>query len=166
MRLRNNDRINRHCSTHMGVLMKTVAMSKGTVLELGSGIFSTPLLHWLCENNGNELITYENHPYYLGFAQDFEDIKHKILSISDEWDTIDFNKHYGVVFIDNHPYGKRGELAVKLKDKADFIVCHDSEKMSLYGYREAFKHFKYRFDYVKEKPFTTVLSNFIDLSNF
>jgi hypothetical protein len=54
----------------------------------------------------------------------------------------------------------------RLKDIADFVIVHDTqpEDNKFYHFDHVFRKFKYRFDYKKASPNTTVLSNFHDLS--
>lgn len=154
-------RFKKEWTTHMPMLIKAVQMSKGTIVELGSGPFSTPLLHWLCL--GRRLFSYENQQGYFDFAARFRSKTHSIRFVED-WDKLELGKkHYGVIFIDHD--GHRGADAVRFKDKADYIVLHDSSE-ACYGYELLDGHFKYRLDWKGAWPWTTVVSNFKDLSNF
>ncbi len=165
-------------STHFPLLMKVVNISKGTVLELGSGLFSTPLLHWMCYARdffgskavpARKLITCESYKHYLKFAKKFETPTHEIRFVKD-WATEELNEHYGVVFIDHSPKRPltRGDAAIRFANNADYVVLHDAGENSheKYGYEKAYKHFKYRYDWTGCVPHTTVLSNFHDLRNF
>lgn len=150
-------------STHMPMLLKTVLASEGTVMEVGGGVFSTPLLHWLCKNMKRKLITYEDDPQFFQFAREFASGLHKVRLINN-WDEMDTKSHYGVVLIDHHPEGRRGADAIRFKDSTDFIVMHDTERPDKYGYDEVWQHFKYIHHDKGCKPWTTVVSNYKDLS--
>jgi hypothetical protein len=151
----------------MKVLIKILNLSEGPVLELGIGPFSTPLLHMLCEGE-RKLFSYENDLYYferhLGFVSEF----HKIFFVeNNKWDEIDIdNTKWGMVFIDHGPGVRRSIDAIRLSNKAQFVIIHDSdsENNKHYGYDKVYPFFKYRFDYKKLKPNTTILSNFVDIS--
>lgn len=151
-------RFRKDWSTHIPMLIKYVQKTDKNVMELGSGLFSTPLLHWLCRDK--KLVTYENVPEYYQFAKKFQWKNHSIRFIED-WDKLKTRKHWGVIFID-HNDGHRGEDAIKFKDNADYIIIHDSNA-DCYGYDNIWKHFKYRCDWKECKPWTTVLSNFKEL---
>lgn len=156
-------------STHFPMLIKCVQMTKGKVIELGSGMFSTPLLHWLCFDDKRPLTSYESYPHYLEFAKKFESDFHKVVFVKD-WATEEFNDKYSVVFIDHSINGRkhtRGDDAVRFKDIAEYVVLHDAgdEAHEKYGYAEIYPQFKYRYDWKGCYPHTTVLSNFHDLSN-
>lgn len=154
-------------STHFPMLIQTVQGTDGTVLELGTGMFSTPLLHWLLFNTGRKLISYESYPHYLDFAKKFETDTHKVIYVKD-WANEPFDEHYSVVFIDHSINGRthtRGDDALRFKDKADYIVLHDAGPNShaKYGYDKIYPEFKYRHDWDCYKVMTTVLSNTKDL---
>lgn len=155
-------------SSHLPMLIKVVQNSVGPIAELGTGLFSTPLLHWLCEGE-KYIFSYENYKHYYDFAKLFATDSHKIVNVKD-WDTQEYLDYYGVVFIDhsiprrNHT---RGDDALKFKDKADFVILHDAGPNSnpKYGYDKIYSEFKYRYDFTpKNAPATTVLSNKKDLS--
>jgi len=149
--------------THMPMLIKLVQMTNGPVLELGAGLFSTPLLHWLCRERKVKLVTYEDNPEYYKFAVDFRSRGHSVRLIKD-WNEIDTKTHWGVVLIDHGLLPEQRAIdTIKLKDKADYLVLHDSQYESLYS--EVWKHFKYRYDWKDCKPWTTVVSNLKDLSD-
>ena len=148
------------CSSHMAVLAKYVLATDGTVLELGSGFFSTPLLHWLCVDMNRSLITYESNEEWFNQAKRFQNRLH-IIRLTD-WN-LDIKGHYSVAFIDQSTRN-RVPTALYLKDKVDYVIIHDSDSEHPYHYERLWPHFKYRYDYPKAKPMTTVLSNFKDPS--
>jgi len=154
-------------SSHNGILIKALLSSKGPVCELGCGLFSTPLLHWLCKEMNRELITYENSMEYFPFAKSFQSRLHRIRKI-ESWDDVDFKKHFGVVLIDHEPSERRGPDAIRFKDNADYLVLHDTEPKThkIYGYDKAFSQFKYRYDWKKGFPNTSIVSNFYSLDKF
>jgi len=147
-------------STYMPVLIKSVLLTSGPVLELGAGVFSTPLLHWLCAENRRPLLTLEKDPEYLQFAKKFTSRTHRIKQV-DDWTKIDTKTHWSVVLVDQE--SKRAETAILLKRSADFIVLHDSEHEKHYQYDQVYPHFKYIYHWQFCSPFTTVVSNFNDL---
>ncbi len=159
-------------STHNALLLKILDKSEGDVLELGSGIFSTPLLHWYCKNKGRRLITYEDDPDWFFYSKRFQSDFHSIRLVKD-WNEVSVAKHAGLIFIDhagkkkgsNMLGSQRGADAIRLKDSADYIVMHDTDPQynAIYGYDEVWEHFKYRFDWTECRPWTSVVSNFKEL---
>lgn len=149
-------RAKKEATTHMPMLIKAVELTKGPVMELGAGLFSTPLLHWLCAEARRPLLTYESDPEYYGFARKFLSRTHRIALI-DNWNNIDTKTHWSVVLVDQNI--NRGKTAIMLKNSADFIILHDSEAEKLYGYDQVYPHFKYVYHWKFCKPYTTVVSN-------
>jgi len=160
-----NANLSKNYTTHISTLVKVLQMSEGTVIECGGGIFSTPLLHWLCKAMDRNLITYEQDPTYYAFERTFQSRQHSIRFV-ENWDDIKIPEHCGMVFIDHHPSERRMIELERFKDIADYIVVHDTERESReYNREEVFAMFKYRYDWKKCKPWTSVVSNFHDLSN-
>ena len=152
-------RLNKAWTTHIPMLLKYVKDADKPVLELGAGLFSTPLLHWMCKENGVKLRTYENVKEYFKFSKSFQSSTHRIRLI-DDWDKVENNgTFWSVVFIDHAPAERRHIDAIRFANKADYVILHDSNK-NVYKYDEVYPHFKYRYDWKECKPFTTVLSNF------
>lgn len=145
-------------ASHIFCLMKAFEQSEGDVLELGTGYFSTLLLHWMAALNGRKIVSYETKEYWYKraknlYASDF----HEIIYAPD-LDKVDFkDRHWGLVLID-HVDARREPDAVSLKDNATFLVLHDSDPKYKH-YPEISKHFKYI--YVDRRhSWTSVVSNF------
>ncbi len=158
-------------STHFPLLIQAVQLTKGPVLEVGSGLFSTPLLHWLCFDK-RMLVTLESYRHYMEFAEKFRTSMHEVLFVRD-WGLCKMmppEKRWSVVFIDHSPKRPmtRGDEAIKYKDLADYVILHDAGENSMpkYGYEKVYPHFKYRHDWTGCFPHTTILSNFHDLHEF
>lgn len=146
----------------MPMVIKLMLMTDGPVMELGSGVFSTPLLHWLCHGKGRTLISYEDSEEYFQFARKFRSRNHRVRFVKD-WDQIDMGGHWDVVLID-HSIHRRSIDALRLKDSTDYIILHDSEAPELYGYDKLYPNFKYIYHWKGCQAWTTVVSNFKDLS--
>lgn len=150
-------------STHNPMLIKTILISEGPVLEIGAGFFSTPLMHWLCKLMKRKLVTYENNPDYYQFARKFVSRDHSIKLIKD-WGEMDYKTHWGVILMDHNPDERRADDVISFKDNADYIVIHDTDREDKYHMEKAWPHFKYRYTWKDCRPWTTVVSNFKDLS--
>src|SRR5690349_8986513 len=151
--------------THNLNLIKAVQATTGDVCEMGVGFSSTPLLHWL--TLGRKFVSYENDPEYFHFAKKFISDNHKV-RLTKDFSDVDYDRHWSVVFIDHSPRRPRtrGEDAIKFKN-ADLIVLHDTEPENVvnYGYDKVFPHFKYRYDWKLCKPYCSIVSNTIDVTN-
>ncbi len=159
-------RYNPAWGSHIPLLIKIFEMSKGSVLELGTGIFSTPLLHMLCMDKNRMLVSYDNDKGYIDLHKEFVSDMHQIKFVED-WDKADIeNKKWGMVLIDHAPEERRIFEVRRLVNSAEFIIIHDSNGRfnNRYHYRQIYPLFKYRYEYGKMMPHTTVLSNFFDVS--
>lgn len=154
-------------SSHLPALVKALAETKGDVLEMGVGLFSTPFLNWMCLYQNRNLVSYENEADWNGIKKHFETDYHKIHFITD-WDKADIDREWAVAFIDHAPAGRRIVDIARVADKAQLVVVHDTQrdKRRSYNYHKIEGLFKYRYDFDKEKPYTTVFSNFIDVSKW
>ena len=153
-------------STHIPLFIRVLLESEGDVVEFGGGIYSTPFLHWFCKYQNRKLTTYENHPDYYEYEKKFQSNLHRVKFVK-SWDDINIDERVGIVFIDHHPSNRRSVDAIKFKDKADYIIIHDTERDDdSYDYSRIWPHFKYRYDYKDAKPYTTVVSNVIDVTQW
>lgn len=152
--------------THLPMLIKAIEATDGPILELGMGV-STWVIEMLCKQTKRPIYSYENDPkWYLEYKK-YESEYHRVLLVED-WDKIDIGGNdWGVVLIDHRPALRRHVDALRVKDNADYILLHDSEPEidRFYKYSRIYPHFKYHFTYDKCKPYTTVVSNFKDISN-
>ena len=134
-------------------------------MELGTGFNSTPVLHWLCNEKKRKLVSYESNPKYFATAKNYINDFHEVHLI-DDWDKLDVSQHWNIVFIDHAPGPRRVEEMVRLANQADYVIVHDTEGRSDWHYKfsRGFPSYKYRYDYTKAYPYTSVLSNFHDVT--
>ena len=172
-------------ATHLPLLATVVARTRGSVLELGPGLYSTPVISQLMAGSGRT---------YLGVDTDAEWIKaikvnrwladpaHMAWTVSDyraneiwspEWDDplgMGRLTRWNVVFLDCFPDSIRYGLLKDMYDgklKATIIVCHDtSPNMDRrMGLRPLLDKFKFRFCYNRLMPWTDVVSNDVDVND-
>lgn len=157
-------------ASHIVLLTKIFDLSKGDVAEIGTGYFSTLLLHWLANLYGRKVYSYENQTYWLKRALKISSNSpyHKIIFLN-SWDKLPDSKHWGLVFIDHAPAERRVIEIKKFANKADYIVIHDTgpESDNEYHFSEIWQNFKYVYHYKQAKPWTSVVSNFkpLDFDN-
>jgi len=145
--------------SHVPILVSVVNQTIGPILELGCGIYSTPLLHQMCLFTKRRLVSCESDLSWGDDSLKYKTKWHRILLV-DNWDSCEvFDKNWDVVLVDHNPPHRRMADIEKLKNKAQFIVIHDTEKVS----HSILDNFKYRCDYRQLKPWTTVVSNFNSL---
>lgn len=148
------------------VLIKAVQKTTGPILELGSGPFSTPLLHWCCAESGRRLVTFEDKPEYYNLARRFRTDTHEVYFVKN-WDRVRFDRaDWDVVLADHgHVLGQRAKDILRLKDHAKYIVIHDTEE-KLHGFDKIWPEFKYIYHWTFDRRHTSVVSNLTSLEIF
>jgi len=165
----------------------------GPVLELGMGNGSTPMLHSLCKAMNTPLVSIDNnrewHDRFLDLAtRDHRGHQIRLLdswelvataamigkteleAMCEAWDIISLDPQaYGhnydrwsVVLIDHAPGERRVTDIARLANNATIIVVHDTEEPG-YNYEPTLAAFKHRYDYRRARPWTTVVSNFVNV---
>lgn len=153
--------------SHLPMLIKALSITNGDVLELGTGVFSTPILHYMCVPNKRMLYSYDNDPYYLNIfsKQDISEF-HKFVLVED-WDKADIDRPWDVVLVDHAPGERRVVEIKRLAKLAKFIIVHDSgwkdERHYHYKENKIRESFLYYYEYDLVKPNTLVLSNFVNV---
>ena len=154
-------------STHFPVLEKSLEITNGAVLELGTGFGSTQELHRLCK--GRRLVSLDNDPRWMSQFIRFRSENHEFFANSnfDHFDSLIRNTDWDVVLVDHAPASRR---VVELKKlyHAKYIIVHDSEDPGgVYSFKSVFPTYKYQYLYDKLLPITTtVLSNICPLDEF
>lgn len=162
---------NWHYSTHIPVLVKALSLTMGDVLELGTGVYSTPILHWLTSPYKRNLFSYDADRKYLDIMGiwGFQDEHHRVQWVEEgNWDSIDIERPWNVALIDHSPGLRRKEDIKRLAPWAKYIIVHDSDGRSEkhYHYSEVWPLFKYMWTWQGVRPHTTVVSNLVDLRGF
>lgn len=143
-----------------------MSLSDGPVLEMGMGLYSTPLLDLMCRQEKRRLVSYDNNPLWFKENEIWKSDFHELYFVTD-WDQADIeHTHWSVALIDHKPSARRKDDVRRIMNNADYILIHDSEPEAnpFFRYTWIYRFFKYRYDYTKCKPHTTVLSNFIDVT--
>lgn len=155
--------------THLPCLMKAIEKTQGDILELGTGIFSTPYLRYYSMLYDRKLVSYENYKDWYDFMLKYwKPNKNHEINFIDEYKNAPIDRSWDVVLIDQTPDSSRTEEAIRLKDQAKYIVLHDSNPSNykVTHYDEIYHHFKYKTDWMGDKNRATVVSNIINLEDF
>ncbi len=147
-------------ATHREVLLAALwhtGVSRGAVLECGAGDFSTPLLHEVCAAQGRKLVTLETDPLWLLRFSSLASPDHELALVADwaaprpgPWD---------VAFVDCDPPAARGALMDVLVRSSRYVVAHDTEPASVTMNNYRLERFKYRRDFIRLLPNTSVVSD-------
>jgi len=150
--------------SHLPVLIKVMELTEGPVLELGMGLYSTPFLHFACYKK-RYLVSYETDKHCYEMNKDCDMSNHEVKYVKD-WDHAMIDRGWDVVLVDHAPSQRRVIEITKLANIAKFIVIHDTQRNSRFcDLDKIWPLFKYRFDYKKAIPWTTVVSNFVDVKS-
>ena len=154
-------------ASHLSVTMQAVLKTEGSVLELGAGHFSTPVLHWMCAQKKRELVSYDNQERFLHWSHVYECEWHHLYYLED-WDGAEIDRAWDVVLVDHSPSERRITEIVRLANLAKYIVIHDSNAHynREYHYDTIYKLFKQQLNFDAVVPSTTVLTNLVDLTDF
>lgn len=149
-------------ATHMPVLLACLRHTAGPVLELGSGWFSTPLVAAFATDRLVRTVE-TNHEWYDRISrvctyQPITRHRHQIVFVPDYNDAPMDDHQWSVVLLDHEPPPRRGVDALRLRDRCQLMIGHDSEHPD-YGYGPAFDTFKYRYTLSSVFPWTTVVSD-------
>lgn len=137
-------------STHLPMLYRALQATEGSVVEFGSGPFSTPLLHNTVCSVSRRLITIEEDGRFVAklanMADEFHEIYHApTKGVMDKLISELSKDRYGVVFVDHQLpsseikegkpgcYEPRAEVALWALDYADLVVVHDVERPECFG---------------------------------
>ncbi len=155
--------------THLPALMRCMERTTGPVLELGMGIYSTPFLHYACQNAGRHLTSYETDAKWAGFftRYGYESDLHSIRIVAD-WDAAEIERPWDVALVDHDPSGRRIVDIKRLAPHARYIVAHDADAKfdMVYHYSRIYPLFQHRTLWDREWRHAVVLSNFNELKGF
>lgn len=152
--------------THRAHLLQAVVRTTGPILELGMGPNSTPALHVAARVLQRPLHSLENNAEW---AEQYEPLRgafHQISVVSSYESVLESlcQMQWGVVLVDQSPGASRGPAAVALAHCADVLVCHDTEGDPCYRWEEALPQFRYQRTFADVIPWTTLVSNVLDVA--
>lgn len=132
-------------STHLAPLAGCVAHTDGPVIELGAGLYSTSVLHAICE--GRELVTVDNDAGWLDRLRYLETDWHRFVAV-DDWSTCDLlDQKWSVAFVDQAPGWTRLPTIKRLRKGTELIVVHDAPADARYG--SEIEPFRYRAEFLE-----------------
>ena len=149
--------------THAPMLASVIATARpGSVLEIGVGRCSSPLLIEMCKAMGRELVGLDSEEAWL---KEIGDLPYPELIHMPDWskmgDWLDERGHYwSVIFIDHGPGTARLPVLKACRGHGEFIVVHDTFNPGyLVGLDDELDKFKFRSDYTLMPSCTSVVSD-------
>lgn len=165
--------------SHLVPLLGALANTSGPVLECGTGLFSTPILHTLCAPTRRRLVSLETDGAWMEKFVELRRPWHEVTLIDDWAKTLTQRPEpeWAVVLVDNNPHESRQDVLTVLANKAIVLVLHDSQccdggfdgwhvfrdqqpYLGLFKYKRHFEMNQERY------PRTTLLSNRVPLDVF
>ena len=151
--------------THRPALCEAIVRTAGPILELGMGDSSTPTLHDLAKATGRNVCSYDHVASWVARYAELRSAQHQIEHVG-SWDACPIEStRWGVALVDHAPAARRVVDIERLAKHAEVVVVHDTED-STYGYDSIYDSFAYRLDDRDERPWTTLLSNYVDVSRW
>lgn len=112
--------------SHLVPLMACITATRGPVLEVGIGHWSTPLLHRYCVAAGRRLVSIESDREWAKLFMHLNVSHHQVqaASYNESLERL-AGEDWSVVFLDHSPGFRRAHDALPFLDRAEFIVVHD-----------------------------------------
>ena len=180
-----------HTGTHSTPLAISCMNTTGPVLELGCGLYSTLLLHTICEKQGRRLHTVDHTLSWLNKFTHLETVLHTFehlqcgslnvmafefmyrlsphwtKKIDESWDQVGKGKQWELVFLDQLPLGRRVKDIKRLRSSTDVFVIHNTNMLGnwLSEFWPYLKTFKYIYVF-PAFPATVVCSDKTDVRLF
>lgn len=114
-------------SSFMFPLMAVLDGTKGNIVEIGVGFYSTAALHEYGLKTKRTVVSIEDDPVWCKkFAEQYATGEHPFI-YAPFAEAIKFLKEnsWSVIFLDESPGESRADHMVELLDNAEFIVIHD-----------------------------------------
>ena len=150
-------------ATHLPVLAHIVGRIEiSSILEIGGGPYSTPLLAAYSRLVGAKHLVLETDPAAAeAITRLCPGVEVELLADPAFLPEHVTTGNWSLVLIDGTPGEVRVPQALELMERADLIVLHDSEPQAepLYRYSTIAGHWKYRHDYTILTPHTMSLTN-------
>lgn len=124
-------KINNGYESHRFVLEYVIKNLKNkSVLELGSGDYSTKLIHDVIGSENSKIITLDTDLSWLEKYMDLKTDYHDLIY----WDINKLNEFYdndknewGLVFVDTETWDSRISAIMKYRESADYLILHDCD---------------------------------------
>lgn len=151
--------------THRPVLCEAVLQTRGPILELGVGDGSTLPLHAVANECSRLVFSFDTESHWIDRFLGLRSAHHFIAQVP-SWDDCPVESQFwSIGFIDHAPAQRRVVEIGRLAYKAELLVIHDTDEPE-YGYGPFLDSFRYRFDFREYQQWTTVVSNYVDVSDW
>lgn len=141
-------------ATHVPLLSAAICSTAGNILELGMGHYSTPMIHYISSMTQRQAFSVDADEHWCNFFE-FELSNSKYHNfyctkgepISEWIKLLPPIPQYDVAFIDHAPEPDRVICVELLRNRATYIVVHDTDpdicSGGIYNWGNIFETFKY-----------------------
>lgn len=149
-------------ASHNYILAGCAAKTSGSIIELGCGHNSTPLLHAICcpdliHPEGRRIVSIDTYPDWVEQFSMFRTPWHELICTRDITPYLD--EPWDIVLVDCEKE-LRVPWAEQLRRYAQLVIFHDIEDETSYNYERILPTFSYRADFKTYTPWTSVVSDY------
>lgn len=131
--------------SHLPALAACVCATKGAVLEVGVGHWSTPFLRRLCMASGRKLVSVDEDALWAGQFADQKRSHHEVhFARYNEFLKARATEEWSVVLLDHSPGFRRAQDALLFHGRSDYIVVHDYANEIIEGFAPILERWPYR----------------------
>jgi hypothetical protein len=157
-------------ATHVPALGMGMMMTDGDVLELGTGLVSTPMLSAMIKFTNRRLVSLEqSERWWRGMSQQYQGERHDVVYCPgfERMEEIATSQRWGLVLVDHElpdqvSYEHRVKMLGMLRSWAEVVVVHDTEDDRV-DWDGAMDDYRFRWTFRMVTPWTTMLSNSVDI---
>lgn len=141
--------------SHQPVLIKLLnTITKGDVIEFGMGEYSTHVMHYICKQQGRNMLSLETDQQWIDKFKEYNGLLIEPGKLK-EYDF--FKRKFSIALVDGQPLKFR-QVFIELMN-VDYFIVHDTEPEWRDLYDWNFSGFKNVYNFTDIIPHTTVLSN-------
>ena len=152
--------------SHVLPLFASVMVTSGSMLEMGCGFFSTPLLDRISKEQRRFMLTAETDLAWMNKFTHMNSTLHRFVHVpvyegrinASLWNGVGGYQNWGVVFVDHRPGDRRFVDVLRMRHQADILVIHDTETKK-YHYEPILETFPHKYTCTFWRVHTTVVSD-------
>lgn len=146
--------------------LEETRLSALPVLAIGIEAQTTRLLHDYCEAAGRVLVSLEEDIFATSRLRDMASKRHEIVCSAWETAPIEARGPWSVAVMNHAPGERRKDDVMRLKDRCEVVVVHDTEPNADMGYQFStiWNHFRWKVDVKSDGAWASAVSCTLDLS--
>ena len=149
-------------ASHLPVLLACLRRTTGPILELGAGLFSTPLIHAFAVLDRHATTIETDPPWGALIAAAFVNrpphFSHRLVVAPADRQAVIRELPWGLALVDHATADRAPDLELLRTLGVGVAICHDTEHPG-YNLGPVLDRFKHRFTFDRLQPETTVVSD-------